>query len=184
MEVALAAFSGLGSAAAGVASFGSTAMSVLSGVATVGSVLMGAQSARAELQAGQAAMGEATTQAQIAQIEGDRAATESAARAVELQKEHLRKVGAARVAFAGSGLDISSGQLGSIERSLGHELDYGLSIEAGNQRIARAKADVTSGQYELAGANAVRAAEARASSKRLGGVLEGARGLLSFAKRG
>lgn len=192
-ELALAAFAGLGAtgatagtaaAAAGAGLFGSTAMSVLSGAATVGSVLMGFSSAAAEESGGRAALAEAQTQAAVARLEGEQSVTESAARAVELQKDHLRKAAAARVAFAGSGLDISSGQLGAIEGSLERERDYGLSIEAGNQATARSRAELTAGRYELAGVNSVAAAGSRATAKRLGGIVEGARGLLSFAKRG
>lgn len=184
MELAAVAFGGLGSALSGVAAMGSTTLSVLSGVATLGSVLMGNQAAKAEEQAGRVAQQEAVMQADAARLDGERQVNESAARAVEIQREHVRKIAAARVAFAGSGLDISSGQLGAIERSLGREAEYGIGLESGNQRIARAGADLRAGQYELQGANALAAGRSRASARRLGGVVDAGRGLLSFAKRG
>jgi len=101
---------GTGAAAAGTAAaagsaigFGSTALSVLQGVATAGSALMsisaGASQARAE----------------------DRA---SQLEALRIQREELQKVGKMRVAFAGSGVDISSGQAASLEQSVRDQSDF------------------------------------------------------------
>lgn len=181
-ELAIAAFSGLSTAAGAATS--SLGLSILGGVATVGSVLMGLQQATQTEFAGRAAAQEAQFNADLARLEGERQATESQATAVELRREALRKIGAARVAFAGSGLDISSRQLEAIENNIERDTAYGLAIEKGNQDIARRLADVKAGQYELSAINAISAGKAKAAAERTGGFVTGAKGLLSIARRG
>lgn len=185
-EMAIAAFSGLSTLATGAtAALGSSlSLSVLGGVATAGSVIMGLQQAGQERFAGDVAAREAGFNAEVARTEGERQATQSAARAVEIRRAALERIGAARVAFAGSGLDISSRQLGAIEDSIAADATYGLDMEKANQRIARASADVRAGQYETQGVTGRIAANARANAATLGGFVTGAKGLLSLARRG
>ncbi len=115
-EVALgfATAVGGGGALAGASTFLSTTATILSGVATVGSVLSSFQQAAEEERAGRFAANEALIGADIARLEGDRARVASEARAIDVRRDALKKIGAARVAFGASGIDISSGQLAGV----------------------------------------------------------------------
>lgn len=186
-EMAVAAFTAVSAAAtSAVAALPamSTVASVLSGVATAGSVLMGVQQARQTEVAGEAAYLDSRISSETAKLEGERAATQSAARAVEIRREAVRKLAAARVAFAGSGLDVDSGQLLSIERSMDDEVGHALGMEESNARIARSEAGFAASRYEARGDNARSAAKQKAQMERTGSVVTGLKGLVSIAKRG
>jgi hypothetical protein len=182
-EMALAAFGALGTGASAIGGM-STVMTVLSGVATAGSVLMKMSEARAAEASGLAAAQEAGFNADMARIEADSEANASASRAVELRRETMRKIGAARVAFAGSGLDMSSGQLVASERDLERQAAFGLEIEDSNRRLALAQGAARAGQYEIKAQGARAAADARSSGAMLDAGITGAKGLLSIIKRG
>lgn len=186
-EIAMAAFGGLTSAASGVSSaigLSSGFMGVLQGVASVGSVLMGFAQGNQALEAGRAAQNEALFNAELATIEGERQANESRMRALEIRRETVKKIGAARVAFAGSGLSSGSGQLAGIEGSIEGDAAFGLALEKNNERQAIAGAALKGTQFRLQGLNAMQSAKARQFTHILGGVLGGAQGLIDIKKRG
>jgi hypothetical protein len=178
-EVAMAAFSAVSAAAPALSTVGS----VLQGVATAGSVLMGVMQARHTQEAGQAQAQEARMQSELVRLEGDRDAVASRARADALRRETLIKVGNARVAFAGAGLDISSRQLDTTEGSLNSDLSYGLAIEKSNRAIKRAETSISQGQLSLQASNAVSGANAQSTAQLVGTGVAGARGLLSIINR-
>lgn len=179
-DMALAAFAGLSAALPAA----STVATVLQGVATVGSVLMNMQASSQAAMAGQAQAQEERFQGDLARLESDRQVTESAARALELRRDALRKIGAARVAFGASGLDISSNQLGAAEGEIEGEAAYGLSIEKTNQKIAETEGALRQGQYVSRAANAVASGQAKSRASLVEAGVTGAKGLLSIVKRG
>jgi hypothetical protein len=65
---------------------------------------------------------QANFQADAAQLNADQARLESEEKALRIRREQVQKVGQARVAFAGSGLDISSGA--AIEAGYGREAAF------------------------------------------------------------
>jgi len=132
------------------ASAGSTALSVLSGVATAGSIL-------STLTAGVGSMAQANRQAEMSDMAGQQEALASEERANMIRREFLQKVGAARVAFAASGLEIGAGSAGSIEDSLVAEADYATGVEKRNRGLkliqsrVRSQAYSSKGEAEFAG---------------------------------
>lgn len=182
-EMATFAFSAASTALTS-GSFLSTAGTVLQGLMTAGSVLGGYMEAQQTKAAGQAAAFDANLNARAEELNTAQEATNSEARALEIRRETLRKMASARVAFAGSGLDVSSGQLLAIESSLESDAEFGLALEGSNNRINQARGDIRAGQYRLQGINAQRGASAQARAQRLGALTSGARGLLSIVKRG
>ncbi len=196
-ELAMAAFTALAPAAttagtaaatAGTAATAlgglSTAASILQGVATIGSVLAGFSSASQAKLSGEAAMQEASFNAGMARVEASSEAAASANRANDLRRAALQKMGAARVAFAGSGLDISSGQLDAMEGDIANQTAYGLQIEKDNTRLSQAASEARAGQYLTRGMASRTAADARSSADMFGALGSGAKGLLSIIKRG
>lgn len=183
-EIAASAFAATAATAAAAVPAMSTAATVLAGLATAGSVLMGLQAAQASKVQGEAALADAKISAEVAGLEGERAATASAARAVELRRDALRKIGAARTAFAGSGLDVSSGQLEAFEGDVNNEVEYGLAFEQTNQKLGRVEAKLHGERYKARGENAYYASLAKADAQQMEAYATGARGLLSIARRG
>jgi hypothetical protein len=57
------------------------------------------------------------------------------AQAEQVRREFLQKRGAARVAFAGSGVDISSGQPVQIEKDLGRQRRFEMRMIDGNRAM-------------------------------------------------
>lgn len=171
MELALTMLAGLGSTAAGAASasvwaagttvaaagaapvalggFGASALSVLQGLATVGSIASTAIGGVGALASGLAA-------SEQAKLEGDMAYVESEQAANRIRRELIKKTGDARVAFAASGLDISSGA--AVERDLRSQAAFETEIERlnGLSRQAQARSrsrQMRTGAYmDLAGA--------------------------------
>lgn len=144
-------FSGAAAAsAAAAAGAGSTAFSILQGVATAGSIL-------ATLAGGAASNAEAGEQAQLAEInaEGDRLASEE--RALRIRRDLLQRVGAARVAFAGSGVSIAAGQPAAVEQDLRRQASFELGLEKSNAALRRASGELKArsirrgGQVDLTG---------------------------------
>lgn len=156
-----------GAAAAGASTIGvsSTVLSVLGGVATAGSVLM-------QMAAGNAAEAESGLQESMALTEARSEAAASAARAVEIRREALQKIGAARVAFAASGIDLSSDQLTGIEDSIEDDAKYQTGIERANQRRALLMGKLRAGAFTARGANAAFASNAGALTTAAGGMLD------------
>ena len=106
--------------AATAAASASSALSILQGVATAGSALF-------SLAAGDSQ----------AKQEDLAARTE----AVRIKREELIKIGQLRVAFAGSGIDISSGQPAALEESIRTQsaFEQELALSSGQMRSASAR---------------------------------------------
>lgn len=162
----------------------STLSTVLQGAATVGSVLQGQQAAQEQLRAGHEKAADLELQAKLELARSEQETLASEARAVELRREALRKIGSARVAFGASGLSASSGQLAGIEGEIGNDAEFGLSIEASNRAINQNTSGLRRGQLRKQGRNAIRASSSQASATRSGALLTGAQNLLSIVKRG
>ncbi len=182
-SVAMVGFSAISAIASAMPAV-STVAGILGGVATAGSVLMGMQQARQHEVAGQIGQQEALFKSKLALLEGERQANASAAKAVELRRDAVRRVAAARVAFAGSGIDLSSGQLRNIEGDIENELDYGLKVEDFNTKMARGDAALRASQLRMQGVNIARAGKMKADAARMGAAVRGAQGLLSIIRRG
>jgi hypothetical protein len=117
-----------GATAASWAGIGSTALSVIQGVMTAGSVL-GMLSG--------ASISNDETQLQASAVD-----LQSREEAVRIRTEELQKIGAARVAFAGSGVSLASGDVveGSLREQSGFE-----------QELSRNSGAVKSAQIRLSG---------------------------------
>lgn len=98
----------------GTASTASSALSVLQGVATAGSLITQLAATRNQMR-----------QEDLA----------SKQEALNIQREYIQKVGANRVAFAGSGLSLGSGQSEAIEDSLAEQRDFEDEISRTNGRM-------------------------------------------------
>lgn len=159
---------GGGGVAAGAGAGIGTGLTILQGVLTAGSAI-------ASIMAGQAASDQAKFSAQMALTRGESERLASEQKIVEIRKETVRKIGAARVAFAGSGLDISSG--GAIEEALGNEAEFLTSIEQTNARLRMAEAKMQAAGFQ-----------ARAGAELAGSYLKAGlgigKGLLDINKRG
>lgn len=126
----------------GLAAAGSTALTVLQGVATAGSVL-------ATLSGGMAARSEAKTNARLAEMQGEQDYIDAERRSLAIRRETLKKVGDARVAFAGSGLDISSAD--AIVGSLEAQGDYETGVERSSAQMRKLQAGMRAKQYRASG---------------------------------
>ncbi|MFA7504281.1 MAG: hypothetical protein WCZ28_06245 [Burkholderiaceae bacterium] len=136
-----------------VAAGASTALSVLQGVATAGSIL-------SSLAGGLSAYAEAQTNADLARLQGNQEVLASEEAAIRIKRDLVQKTGAARVAFAASGLDISSSQ--EVERDLAAQAEFETGIEKQNARIRRAQALARAGQLETSGSMSLLAAGGKA----------------------
>lgn len=176
-EVAIGFMSAIGSAGAAI---GTAVTSAIGGLSTIGTILQGVATAGSmlmQIQAGKADQAQANTQSQIALLQGDQAQTASEERALHIREDALMKMGQARVAFAGSGLDISSGQLNAIEGNIAHQEGFQLAIEKNNAAMSKAEAELKAGQLSIRGENA-------AWSSNVDAFGTGIQGLLSIVKRG
>jgi hypothetical protein len=107
-------------AAATAAVGASSALSVLQGVATAGSALFSLASGLSQ---------------------GRQEDLAARAEAVRIKREELTKIGQLRVAFAGSGIDIASGQAATLEEGIRDEADFetGLALTSGRMRANAAR---------------------------------------------
>ena len=146
-ELAISAFAAAGSAAASSAAWaagttittaaGATSslvassgvLSALSTVATVGSMV-------STLVGGFASYRQSQDSARVAELNAEGAELEAREKALRIRRELVQKVGQARVAFAGSGADISSGQ--AIEDGYRHEADFETSLARSGGQIGAA----------------------------------------------
>lgn len=140
--------------AASFAGMASTAFNVLQGVFTAGSVL-------SSLSGGVIADKEAGLQASAAELQ----AREEALR---IRTDEVQKIGAARVAFAGSGVSLSSGDAIESDLASQSQFESGLALNSGA---------IKAGQIRLSGSGKKTAATGDA----LGSIASYA---LSLAKRG
>lgn len=115
---ATAAPAAAGAAAAGIGT-ASSALSILQGVATAGSALFSLASGYSQ------------------SVQEDLAAKAEANR---IKREELIKIGQLRVAFAGSGVDISAGQPLALENDVRSQADFeiGMARSTGRMRSANA----------------------------------------------
>jgi hypothetical protein len=120
--------------AAGVTS----SLAATSGTLSALSTGLTVASAASSLIGGFLAYRQANQQADVADLNADQARLESEEKVLRIRREQAQKVGAARVAFAGSGLDISSGM--AIEAGYGREAAYetALARSAGEMGAASA----------------------------------------------
>ncbi len=140
--------------AASWAGIGSTALSVLQGVMTAGAVL-------SQMSGGSIAK-------QESQLQADAINLQSREQALRIKTEELQKIGASRVAFAGSGVSLASGD--PVEDAISSQSDF-------EQSLTRDSGDVKSQQIRLSGKGKMIGAYGDAAST-IGNYA------LSLAKRG
>ena len=144
-----AALSG-GAAVAGGLGATSGVLSSLQGLTTAGSVLSSGMGVVGSLTGGR-------QQRELADGVARQEAMESERRVNSIMSETMQKQAGARVAFAASGMDISSGTPAAIDASLGAQADYEIGLErrtgAIKRKLAtmRGEAAETKGQFEAAG---------------------------------
>lgn len=171
---AAVASAGVGAAswAAGttVAAAGATsgALGALSTVATVGSMI-------SSIVGGYAGYRQSQDQAAIGQLNADAARLEASEQALRIRRELVQKVGQARVAFAASGTDISSGT--AIEQGYRAEADFETSLARTGGTIKAAGAELQSNAYRTRGYGSLVEAAGRAFGA-------GTSQALSIARRG
>jgi hypothetical protein len=134
----------------GLLTAGSSALGILQGVATAASVV-------STLVGGIGQADEAQQNARLVELQGNSEFLASQQKALDIKRDLAQKIGEARVAFAGSGLDISSAS--SVEGDLEDQADFQTSIEklngqqAKQMAAARAAQYRSSGTYDLVGAS-------------------------------
>lgn len=141
--------SGLGAGSlAALAGAGSSALGVLQGVATASSMV-------STLVGGVGKFIQGGQQADMAELQGKSDYLASEEEALRIRQDLVKKVGQARVAFAASGLDISSA--GAVENDLTNQADFETQMAEANgqsrllQSRMRAQAYRTGADFDLAG---------------------------------
>lgn len=133
-------------AAGTVATAGSGLLSGLQGAATIASMV-------ASIYGGAAAYRSGKDQAMFANLDAETARIEGEAKALEIRREMVKRVGDTRVAFAASGLDISSGA--DVEGALTDEADFQIANAQGTAsmtrsgQLAKAAAERSKGEASL-----------------------------------
>lgn len=131
----------------------SSALSILQGVATAGSIL-------STVVGGIGSYREAKASAEMARLDGTQAELAGEERALRIKRDALMKAGAARVAFAASGVEIGSGSAGAVEDDIMGRARFETGIERSNavQRALAAKLRAerfsTAGAFSALGAGA------------------------------
>jgi len=144
MELAATAFMAMApTATAGAAATAAAASTA--GAATAGTLgaLQGVFSTAALISTalgGVSSYQSSQSRARFADLDATSERLSAEAETLRIKRDYLTKVGAARVAFAGSGLDISSGD--AIEGSLKDQADYetSLAVAGGQSRAAQSLA--------------------------------------------
>ena len=128
-------------------------LSALQGAATITSMA-------STLLGGAMAYRQSQDQAMFADLDAEGARLESEERALRIRRETVQKIGAARVAGAASGLDLSS--TGAIEGAIGDDAEYqiGAALDAGAYQTAKARAN--SSQIRTRGSASLATSAARA----------------------
>lgn len=129
---------GISAGAAGLATAGSSALTVLQGLATAGSLL-------STVVGGVGAFAQAQSDAQMAKLQGTQDYITSQETAMRIRREMVQKTGDARVAFAGSGLDISSAD--AVTGSIADQANFETEIERTNAQRKLAEARMKARQY-------------------------------------
>lgn len=174
-ELAVSAFAAAaGSAGAAAGSIGSwlagttvtTAAGVTSALAPASGMLSALQGAAtitsmaSTLLGGVMSYRQSEAQARFADLDAEGARLESEEKALRIRREAVQKVGAARVAAAASGLDLSSA--GAIEGAIGDDAEFaiGSALDAGAYQTAKARANAS--QIRSRGSASLGTAAARA----------------------
>ncbi|MGE0698271.1 MAG: hypothetical protein AB7O57_04175 [Hyphomicrobiaceae bacterium] len=118
---------------------------------------------------------QANMQADVAGLNAESARIESEEKAIRIRRELVQKTGAARVAFAGAGLDISSGS--AIEQGYRSEADAEIRFARSGGEIAAAGQEMAGAQYRTRGYASLIEAAGRAA-------IGGGQQALSIARRG
>jgi hypothetical protein len=121
---------------------GSSALGILQGVGTIASVA-------STLVGGIGSLAQGEQQAEIAKLQGNADYIAGEQKALQIRRDLVQKVGAARVAFAGSGLDISSAS--AVESDLTNQADYATAIEKTNAEQQKQMAALRASQYRSNG---------------------------------
>lgn len=129
-------------------------LTALQGLATVGSMT-------ASLLGGLATWRQSADQARFAELDASGAKLDAEEKALRIQRETLQKVGASRVAFAASGLDVSGSA--PIEASLASQSDYEQDLVRTAGDYAAAKSMANAEQYRSRGAAGMIAAAGKAA---------------------
>lgn len=156
-EIAIGLFTALGTGASAVGSAVASAGAGLSGLVGAGSSSLGilqgvatAASVASTLVGGIGSFAQGQQQAEIAKLQGNSEYLASEEKALQIRRDLVQKVGAARVAFAGSGLDISSAS--AVESDLRNQADFATSIEKTNAETNKMMATLRAKQYRTNGA--------------------------------
>lgn len=142
-----------GSTAAVGAGLSST-LGTLGTVATIGSMA-------SAILGGAFAYRQAQDQAKVADLGAESARLASEEQALRIRREMVQKVGAARVAFAGSGLDISSAS--NIEAGYRNEANFEIGLARAGGDIQAAGQRMQAAQYRTRGYASLVDAAARAT---------------------
>lgn len=126
--------------AAGAAS---SSLSILQGVMTAGQMLTG-------IVGGIGGYGEAQTSAQLARLEAGQAELAGEEKALRIKRDALMKQGAARVAFAASGVELG-GSADIIDESIDSRARFEIGIERNNAAQRALAARMKAERYEQSG---------------------------------
>jgi hypothetical protein len=190
MELAATAFaamaaSGTAAAATSTAAWAAgTTITTAAGATSslLGSSMLGAlstgltvASAASTLVGGFMAYRQSNQQADMAELNAESARIESEERALRIRRELVQKTGAARVAFAGAGLSLSSGA--AIEQGYRNEAESEIRLVRAGGRIAAAGHEMGAAQYRSRGWASLVESAGRVAA---GGMQQG----ISIARRG
>lgn len=146
MELAATAFaSAFGGGAATAAPAAAASAGALGGLQTAATAI----GMVSQLFAGFSAYSEANTQARFARISAENERLQAEEQANRIRREYVQKVGAARVAFAGAGLDISSGV--EIEDALKQGADYASETARRSGTVSAAGWDAQASMFKSRG---------------------------------
>jgi hypothetical protein len=128
----------------------SQTMSMLQGGLSQGAML-------SQVVSGVGQFAQSRQQAMLAEAQGNSEQIASEERALRIKREMVQKIGAARVSFAASGVDINSGTAAGVSDNIERQAQFETDIERSNakQRAVmagmRASAFRTSGDFGLLG---------------------------------
>ena len=122
----------------------STTLGVLQGVTTAASMV-------STLAGGLGAYSENKTMAQLSEAQATEARLAGEEKALRIRKEAAQKLGQMRVGFAGSGVDIGTGNELSLEDSLQSQAKFETSIEQNNANMRATMARMRARQYAARG---------------------------------
>jgi hypothetical protein len=148
----------------------SQTMSMLQGGMTQGRML-------SEMISGVGAFSTGHRNAMLSEAQGSAEKLASEERALRIQKEMAQKIGASRVAFAASGVDINSGTAAAVTSNLESDGKFELGLEAANANSRSIMSKMRSDGFKSQGDFGLLGGFAKAAAT-------GASGTLDIAKRG